>query len=134
MFGDTEEEYFADGIAEDIITALSRVGWFFVISRNSSFTFKGAAVDVKRVAMDIGVHYVLEGGIRRSGHRVRVTAQLVDATTGNHIWAERYDGQMEDLFDLQDRIIECVVGAIEPKLRSSEIARIMRKRPDSLDA
>ena len=134
MSQDPEQEYFADGIAEDIITALSRVGWFFVIARNSSFTFKGRAVDVKQVARALGVRYVLEGSVRKGGQRLRVTAQLIDAATGNHIWADRYDGGLDDVFDLQDRITESVVGAIEPKLRNFEVGRALRKRPDSLDA
>ncbi len=134
MSGDPEQGYFADGIAEDIITALSRIGWFFVIARNSSFAYKGRAVDVKQVARELGVRYVLEGSVRKGGERLRVTAQLVDATTGNHIWADRFDGKIEDIFDLQDRITESVVGAIEPKLRLSEIERARRKRPDNLDA
>jgi TolB-like protein len=134
MSGDPEQEYFADGIAEDIITALSRFRWFFVIARNSSFTFKGKAVDVRTVGRELGVRYVLEGSVRRSGNRLRITAQLVEAATGNHLWAERYDGALEDIFDLQDRITEGVVGAVEPSVRLAEIERARRKRPDSLDA
>ena len=134
MSGDVEQEYFAGGIAEDIITALSRVGWFFVIARNSSFAFKGRAGDVKQVARELGIRYVLEGSVRKGGARLRVSAQLIDATTGNHIWADRYDGGLDDVFDLQDRITESVVGAIEPKLRHFEIDRALRKQPNSLDA
>lgn len=134
LSGDPEQEYFADGIAEDVITALSRFSWFFVIARNSSFTYKGRAVDVRTVGRDLGVRYVLEGSVRRGGNRVRITAQLVEATTGNHLWAERYDGALEEVFDLQDRITEGVVGAVEPSVRLAEIERARRERPDSLDA
>ena len=134
MSGDAEQEYFADGIAEDIITALSRFHWFFVIARNSSFTFKGKAVDVRTVGRELGVRYVLEGSVRKGGNRLRITAQLVEAATGNHLWAEKYDGALEDVFDLQDQITEGVVGAIEPSVRLAEIERARRKRPDSLDA
>ena len=104
MSGDPEQEYFADGITEDIITGLSKLRWFFVIARNSSFTYKGKAVDVKRVARELGVRYVLEGSVRKGGNRVRITAQLIDAATGNHIWADRYDGDLTDVFALQDEI------------------------------
>ena len=134
MSGDGEQEYFADGITEDITTALSRVGWFFVIARNSSFTFKGRSVDVKQVARQLGVRYILEGSVRKAGTRLRVTAQLIDALSGNHIWADRFDGRMVDVFDFQDQVTESVVGAIEPKLRQSEIQRAIRKRSDNLDA
>jgi TolB-like protein/Tfp pilus assembly protein PilF len=134
LSGDQEQEYFADGMAEDIITALSKFRWFFVIARNSSFTYKGRAVDVRTVGRELGVRYVLEGSVRRGGNRLRITAQLVEAATGNHLWAERYDGALEDVFDLQDRITEGVVGAIEPSIRQAEIERVKRKRPESLDA
>ncbi len=134
LSGDLEQEYFADGMAEDIITALSRFRGFFVIARNSSFTYKGRAVDVREVGRDLGVRYVLEGSVRRSGNRLRITAQLVEAATGNHLWAERYDGEMADVFDLQDRITEGVVGAVEPSVRQAEIERSRRKRPDNLAA
>jgi TolB-like protein/Tfp pilus assembly protein PilF len=134
LSGDPEQEYFADGIAEDIITALSRFHWFLVVARNSSFTYKGRAVDVRTVGRELGVRYVLEGSVRRGGDRLRITAQLVEAETGNHLWAERYDGALEDVFDLQDRITEGVVGAVEPSVRLAEIERARRKRPDSLDA
>jgi adenylate cyclase len=134
MSGDPEQEYFADGIVEDIITALSRVKWFFVIARNSSFTYKGKAVDVQTVGRELGVRYVLEGSVRRAGDRIRITGQLVDAGTGAHLWANRFDGSMENIFDLQDRITESVIGAIEPSLRRAEIERARRKRPNSLDA
>ena len=134
MSGDPEQEYFADGVVEDIITALSRVKWFFVIARNSSFIYKGKAVDVQTVGRELGVRYVLEGSIRRAGDRIRITGQLIDAATGAHLWANRFDGSMENIFDLQDRITESVIGAIEPSLRRAEIERARRKRPNSLDA
>ena len=131
---DPEQEYFADGIAEEIITALSRFHWFFVIARNSSFTYKGRSVDVRQVGRELGVRYVLEGSVRKGGDRLRITAQLVEAGTGNHLWAERYDGALENVFDLQDRIAEGVVGAIEPNIQRAEIERSRRKRPESLNA
>lgn len=134
MSGDAEQEYFADGITEDIITALSKLRWFFVIARNSSFIYKGKSVDVKRVARELGVRYVLEGSVRKSGNRVRITAQLIDAAAGNHIWAERYDGELNDIFDLQDQVTTRVVGAIAPKLEQVEIERVKRKPTESLDA
>ena len=115
MSGDPEQEYFADGISEDIITGLSKLRWFFVIARNSSFTYKGKAVDVKRVARELGVRYVLEGSVRKGGNRVRITTQLIDAATGNHLWADRYDGDLTDVFALQDEITKKVVAAIEPR-------------------
>jgi TolB-like protein len=134
MSSDPEQEYFADGIVEEIVTALSRMRWLFVIARTSSFTYKGRVVDVKQVGRELGVRYVLEGSVRKSGDRVRITAQLIDATTGSHLWADRFDGALEDIFDLQDRVTEAVVGAIEPKLERSEIERAKRKPTDSLDA
>ena len=134
MSGDPEQEYFADGIVEDIITALSRVKWFFVIARNSSFTYKGRAVDVRQVGRELGVRYVLEGSIRKSGNRVRITGQLIEAATGNHVWADRFEGSLEDVFELQDRITETVVAAIEPSLQIAEIRRSSFKPTDSLDA
>ena len=134
LSGDPEQEYFADGIVEDIITALSNVQSFFVIARNSSFTYKGKAVDMKRVGRELGVHYVLEGSVRKAGNRVRVTAQLIEAASGNHVWADRYDGALDDIFDLQDEITASVVGAIEPQLLRAEVQRIRQKRPESLDA
>jgi adenylate cyclase len=134
MSGDPEQEYFADGMVEELITALSRFSWLLVMARNSSFTYKGRAVDVRRVADELGVRYVLEGSVRRAGQRIRITGQLINATTGAHIWADRFDGDAEDIFDLQDKITECVVGAIEPSLRKAEIERARRKRPDSLSA
>jgi adenylate cyclase len=134
MSGDQEQEYFADGMVEEIITALSRIRWLFVIARNSSFTYKGQAVDVKQVGRELGVRYVLEGSVRKSGNRVRITAQLINATNGAHLWADRFDGLLEDVFELQDRISISVAGVIEPTLRQTEIERARRKRPDSLDA
>jgi TolB-like protein len=134
MSGDPEQEYFADGMAEDILTGLSRHRWLFVIARNSSFTYKGRAVDVRQVGRELGVRYVLEGSVRRAGSRVRFTAQLVDTATGNHVWGEKYDGEAEDLFDLQDRITEAVVGILEPTIQLAEIERTRRKRPENLGA
>ena len=134
MSGDPEQEYFADGVVEEIITALSRMPWLFVIARNSSFIYKGRAVDVKRVGRDLGVRYVLEGSIRKAGGRLRITGQLIDATTGTHLWADRYDGSLEDIFDLQDQVTSSVVGAIAPKLESAEIERAKHKPTSSLDA
>jgi TolB-like protein/Flp pilus assembly protein TadD len=134
MSGDPEQEYFADGISEDIITGLSRLRWFFVIARNSSFTYKGKAVDVKRVARELGVRYVLEGSVRKGGNRVRITAQLIDASTGNHLWADRYDGDLTDVFALQDEITTTVVAAIEPKLLEAEGIRSQSRSPEDLDA
>ena len=134
MSGDPEQEYFADGISEDIITGLSKLRWFFVIARNSSFTYKGKAVDVKRVARELGVRYVLEGSVRRGGNRLRITAQLIDAATGNHLWADRYDGDLTDVFALQDEITRKVVAAIEPKLLEAEGVRSQSRSPEDLDA
>src|SRR5947209_10151273 len=134
MSGDPEQEYFVDGMVEEIITALSRIRWLFVIARNSSFTYKGRAVDVKRVGRELGVRYLLEGSVRKGGNRVRITGQLIDTTTGAHIWADRFDGALDDIFELQDKVASSVVGAIEPKLRQSEIERATRKPTDSLDA
>jgi TolB-like protein/tetratricopeptide (TPR) repeat protein len=134
LSGDPEQEYFADGMVDDIITGLSRIKWLFVIARNSTFTYKGRAVDVKQVGRELGVRYVLEGSVRKAGDRVRVTGQLIDAATGAHVWAERYDRKFDDIFALQDEIALSVVGAIEPSLRRAEIERVKRKRPDSLDA
>ena len=134
MSGDPEQEYFADGMVEDIITALSRIRWFFVIARNSTFTYKGRAVDVKQVGRELGVRYVLEGSVRKAGNRVRITAQLIEAETGNHVWAERYDRDLADIFAVQDEITERVVAAIEPELYAAEQVRSQSKPPDSLDA
>jgi TolB-like protein/Flp pilus assembly protein TadD len=134
MSGDAEQEYFADGIAEDIITGISKLRWFFVIARNSAFTYKGRAVDVKKVASELGVRYVLEGSVRKGGNRVRITAQLIDAATGNHIWADRYDGDLSDVFALQDDITRKVVAAIEPKLLEAEGIRSQGRSPEDFDA
>lgn len=134
MSGDPEQEYFADGMVEDIITALSRFRQLFVIARNSSFVYKGLAVDVKQVSRDLGVRYVLEGSVRKAGNRIRITAQLIDAPTGGHLWAERFDGGLEDIFDLQDQVTARVVGEIAPRLEQAEIERAKRKPTDSLDA
>ena len=129
LSGDPEQDYFADGMVEEITTALSRVRWFFVIARNSSYTYKGRAVDVKQVGHELGVRYVLEGSVRKAGDRVRITAQLVETETGVHIWADRFDGVLENIFDLQDEITASVVGAIEPQLRDAELIRAKRQRP-----
>lgn len=134
MSGDPEQEYFADGVAEDIITALSRFKALFVIARNSSFTYKGRAVDVKQVGRELGVRYVLEGSVRRAANRVRITGQLIDAAAGGHLWAERFDGGVGDVFDLQDRVTESVVGAIAPAVERAEIERAKRKSTENLDA
>ena len=134
MSDDREQEYFADGISEEIITGLSRLHWLFVIARNSSFTYKGKAADIKRVARELGVRYVLEGSVRKGGNRVRITAQLIDAATGNHIWADRYDGELADVFALQDEITKKVVAAIEPKLLEAEALRSQTRSPEDLDA
>ena len=134
MSGDPEQEYFADGISEDIITGLSKLRWFFVIARNSSFAYKGKAVDVKRAARELGVRYVLEGSVRKGGNRVRITAQLIDAATGNHIWADRYDGDLTDIFALQDEITKKVVAVIEPKLLEAEGIRSQNRSPEDLGA
>jgi TolB-like protein/tetratricopeptide (TPR) repeat protein len=131
---DPEQEYFADGVVEDIITALSRIRWLFVIARNSSFTYKGRAVDVKQVGRELGVRYVLEGSVRKAANRVRITGQLIDATTGTHLWADRFEGKLDDLFELQDQVATSVVGAIAPQLERAEIERAMRKPTESLDA
>ena len=134
MSDDPEQEYFADGIVEEITTAISRLPWLFVIARNSSFAHKGKAVDVKQVARELGVRYVLEGSVRKAANRVRITGQLIDTTTGAHIWANRFDGALKDIFELQDEVASHVVGAIEPKLRQSEIQRTARKPTERLGA
>jgi adenylate cyclase len=134
MSGDADQEYFADGIVEEIITALSRIKWLFVIARNSTFTYKGKAVDVKLVARDLGVRYVLEGSVRKAGNRVRITGQLIDALNGSHLWADRFDGGLDDIFELQDRVTESIIGAIAPKLEQAEMERAKRKPTESLDA
>src|SRR5580692_7586957 len=131
---DPEQEYFAEGMVEDIITGLSRIRWLFVIARNSSFTYKGQVVEVKRVGRELGVRYVLGGSVRKLGKRVRITTQLIDADTGVHVWCERYDRSLDDIFALQDEITLSTVGAIEPSLRAAEIERVKRKRPENLDA
>ena len=134
MSGEPEQEYFSDGISEDIITALSKLRWFFVIARNSSFIYKGKAVHMKQVAEELGVGYVVEGSVRKGGDRVRITAQLNDVATGSHIWAERYDRELADVFAVQDEITEAIVAAIEPQLYAAENFRAQRKPPDSMDA
>jgi TolB-like protein len=134
MSDDPRQEYFADGIVEDITTALCRIRWLFVIARNSSFTYKGRAVDVKQVARELGVRYVLEGGVRKAAQRVRITAQLIDASTGAHLWADHFDGRLRDIFDLQDQVTASVVAAIAPKLEQAEIERAKRKPTESLDS
>jgi len=134
MSGDPEQDYFADGLTEDIITGLSRQHWFFVIARNSTFTFKGQAVDVRKVASQLGVKYVLEGSVRKVADRVRVTGQLIDAAHGVHLWADRYDRELADIFELQDDITNRVIGSVGPQILAAEAARIRRKPPQSLDA
>ena len=134
MTGEPEQDYFVDSIVEEITTAISRLPWLFVIARNSSFTYKGRAVDVKQVARELGVRYVLEGSVRKAGNRVRITGQLIDTATGAHIWADRFDGSLDDIFELQDRVASHVVGAIEPRLVQSEIGRAIRKPTERLDA
>jgi adenylate cyclase len=133
MSGDPEQEYFADGMVEEIITALSRVRWLFVIARNSSFIYKGRAVDVKQIGRELGVRYVLEGSVRKSGGRIRITAQLIDALTGAHLWADRYDRDLADIFAVQDEITSSVAAIIEPALAEAERQRVLRKPPGSLD-
>jgi TolB-like protein len=134
LSGDAEQDYFADGVVEDIIAALSRIRWLFVIARNSSFTYKNRTVDVKQVGRELGVRYVLEGSVRKAANRMRITGQLIDATTGAHIWADRFEGTLDDVFDLQDRMSESIVGAIAPQLEFAEIERAVHKPTDSLDA
>ncbi len=134
MSGDPEQEYFADGIAEDILTGLSRFRWFFVIARNSTFTYKGRAVDVKKAARELGVQYVLEGSVRKAANRLRITAQLIDALTGRHVWAERYDRDLEDIFAVQDEITQSIVSSVAPEFLSAEIQRVQRKEVRNLDA
>jgi TolB-like protein len=134
LSGDPEQEYFADGMVEDIVAGLSRIKWLFVVARNSSFTYKGKAVDVKRVGRELGVRYLLQGSLRKDGSRVRISAQMIDAETGGHLWTERFDRSLDDIFAVQDEIALNVVGAIEPSLRRAEVERVKRKRPDSLDA
>jgi TolB-like protein len=134
MSGDPEQEYFADGMVEEIITALSRIRWLFVIARNSSFTYKGRPVDVKQVGRELGVRYVLEGGVRKAANRVRITAQLIDSSTGAHLWADRFEGELNNVFDLQDQVTSSAVGAIAPRLQQAEVERAKRKPTESLHA
>jgi adenylate cyclase len=134
MSGDPEQEYFVDGMVEEIITALSRIRWLFVIARNSSFTYKGQAVDVKQVGRELSVRYVLEGSVRKAGGRVRITAQLIDAVTGAHLWADRFDGSLEDVFELHDKVASSVAGVIEPALQAAETARSAGRPTDDLTA
>jgi adenylate cyclase len=134
MSGDPEQEYFADGMVEEIITALSRIRWLFVIARNSSFSYQGQSPDVKRVGRELGVRYVLEGSVRKAGNRVRITGQLIDTTTGAHIWTDRFDGSLEDIFDLQDKVASSVAGVIEPALQAAETARSANRSTNDLTA
>ena len=134
LSGDPEQAYFADGMAEEIITGLAKTSWLFVVARNSSFIYKGKAVDVKQVGRDLGVRYVLEGSVRKSRERLRITGQLVDTATGAHLWADRFDGSLEDVFDLQDKVTATVIGAIEPAMRNAEIQQARRKPTSSLEA
>ncbi len=134
MSGDPEHEFFADGLTEDIISALARLNWLFVIARNSTFVYKNKPTDVRDVARDLGVRYVLEGSVRVAGPRIRITGQLIEAETGKHVWAERYDRVLEDLFAVQDDITECVVGAVEPHLYAEEGYRAARHQPGRIDA
>src|SRR5438477_1087267 len=134
MSGDPEQEYFADGMVEEIITALSRIRWLFVIARNSSFTYKGQAVDITQVGRELGVRYVLEGSVRKAGNRVRITGQLIDAITGAHLWADRFDGSLEDVFELQDKVASSVAGVIEPALQAAETARSAHRPTNDLTA
>jgi len=133
MSGVGDQKYFADGVAEDLITALSRLRWLFVVARNSTFTYKGRAVDVKQVAQELGVRYVVEGSVRRGGNRVRISVQLIDGMTGNHVWAERYDRALDDIFDVQDEITETITAAIAPELEAVERERAHHRPPESLD-
>ena len=134
MSGDPEQEYFADGIVEDILTGLSRLRWLFVIARNSSFSYKGRNVDVRQVGRELGVRYVLEGSVRRGGNHIRITGQLIEAETGNHLWAERYDRALGDVFAIQDEITDSVIGCIQPEVYAAEHDRLRRKAPQNLDA
>ena len=121
MSGDPEQDYFVDGMVEDIITGLSRIRWLFVIARNSSFIYKGKPIDVRQAGRELGVRYLLKGSVRKAGARLRITAQLIEAETGAHVWADRYDGAVEDVFDLQDKLTQNIVGILEPNLRRAEI-------------
>jgi TolB-like protein len=134
MSGDPEQEYFVDGMVEEIITALSRIRWLFVIARNSTFTYKGQPIDVKQVGVELGVRYVLEGSVRKAGNRVRITALLIDAASGTHLWADRFDGSLEDVFELQDKVAVSVAGVIEPALQAAETARAVARPTGDLTA
>jgi len=134
LSGDPEQEYFVDGVVGEIITAISRLPWLFVIARNSSFAYKGKSPDLRQVGRELGVRYALEGSLRKAGSRVRITGQLIDTTSGAHIWADRFEGPLDDIFELQDEVASRVAGAIEPRLRSAEIERARRKPTESLDA
>ena len=134
LSGDPEQEYFVDGMVEEIITALSRIRWLFVIARNSSFSYKGQSPNVRQVGRELGVRYVLEGSVRKAGNRVRITGQLIDTTTGAHLWADRFDGSLEDIFDLQDKVASSVAGVIEPALQAAETARSAGRPTDDLTA
>jgi len=134
MSGDPEQEYFADGMVEEIITALSRIRWLFVIARNSTFIYKGQAIDIKQIGRELGVRYVLEGSVRKGAGRVRITAQLIEAQTGTHLWADRFDGALEDVFDLQDKVASSVAGVIEPALQAAETARSADRPTNDLTA
>jgi TolB-like protein len=134
MSGDPEQAYFADGMVEEIITALSRIRWLFVIARNSSFTYKGQAIDAKRVGRELGVRYVLEGAVRRAAGRVRISAQLIDALSGTHLWADRFDDSLSDVFELQDKVASAVAGVIEPALQAAETARSAARPTNDLSA
>jgi TolB-like protein len=134
MSGEGAQDYFSDGISEDLITALSKLRWFFVVARNSSFSYRGRAVPMKQLADELGVDYVVEGSVRKDGNRVRITVQLIDVETGSHVWAERYDRELADVFAVQDEITEAIVAAIEPQLYAAEHVRARRKAPENLDA
>jgi len=134
MSGDAEQEYFVDGMVEEIITALSRIRWLFVIARNSTFNYKGQAVNVKQAGRELGVRYVLEGSVRKAGNRVRIAGQLIDASTGTHLWADRFDGSLEDIFELQERVALSVAGVIEPTLQAAEIRRSSERSTNDLTA
>jgi TolB-like protein len=134
LSGDREQEYFADGMVAEIITALSRMRWLFVIARNSSFTYKGRAVDIKQIGRELGVRYILEGTVRKAGNKMRIAGQLIDTSTGAHLWADRFDGEFQDIFELQDQVARSVVGAITPRLEEAEIERAKRKPTENLDA
>ena len=134
LSGDPEQEYFADGLVEELTTSLSKVRGLFVIARNSAFTYKGLSVDIRKVAQDLGVRYVLEGSVRKAANRVRITSQLIEGVKATHIWADKFEGAVEDIFDLQDQLTVSIVGAIEPSIQRAEIERARHKRPDSLDA